>query len=545
MKVSHYALMMLFASTLFSCTDKNSEETIIIDDGNNTNQTKQKTANDNVPDYTDSFIFGMNMGYKNGSWSDTDIADIFVGSETKGLEGVGAIGLRPSLPETFVERYGYGIRVNEFNYYTAIGARINTLFIGDSPSDAHREQKTYTSDESKSESFENLYEPIWINGEINPNNYYAHYVYKVVQLYGKNIKYWEIKNEPDYTYGSEGDKASNEEGNWWDNDPKPESLPNWRAPIQSYVRLLRISYEVIKKQYPDSYICVGGIGYLSFLDAILRNTDNPNGGTETDEYPLKGGAWFDCLSFHIYPMYYQKKWVGRDEEGNIDGFAYSRNSDNAANIVITRKNEFESLLNKYDYGTKYPQKRFLITETNIPHKAVGNYIGSQEAQRNYILKVAIECMKNGVDGIYPYSSWDLAEVSNAQGKEYDYMGPYKPLPETPSGQLRFNEMGIAWRTISNVLRDTKTQNDKLIQLSLPSHIKGLVLSKNTQSNIYVLWVETTEDMKENVSATYSFPSNLNVSKLYTKTWDNKIEQINGNSINLTGTPIFIKINENF
>lgn len=67
------------------------------------------------------------------------------------------------------------------------------------------------------------------------------------------------------------------------------------------IGLLRISYEVIKTVDENAYVCIGGIGNPAFLDAVLRNTDNPIDGTENNDYPLLGGAYFDVLSFHSYP----------------------------------------------------------------------------------------------------------------------------------------------------------------------------------------------------------------------------------------------------
>ena len=89
-------------------------------------------------------------------------------------------------------------------------------------------------------------------------------------------------------------------GNWWENNPDPCDY-KLRAPIFHYIRTLRISYEVIKSIAPDDYVCIAGLGFDSFLDALLRNTDNPDDGKVTAEYPLGAGAYFDVVGFHVYP----------------------------------------------------------------------------------------------------------------------------------------------------------------------------------------------------------------------------------------------------
>ena len=306
MKKMYFAYYFLFL--LFACKQ------IVEEPGVPPVEIGTENANTKANVYDGYFLYGSNMGWLNNNWRDEDVADILVGNTSKGIDGVGVNSLRPALYEFFVETWGYDVRVETFRHYSNIGAKENVVFIGDVPSDEHRERRQYVP-ERDSESFENLYEPIWDNGEngtpVNDNNYYALYVYKLAQRYKGYVKFWEIKNEPDLTYRWDFAGASpGTFGSWWDNDPPPEQLINWYAPVQSYVRLLRVSYEVIKAVDPGAFICVGGIGYVSFLDAILRNTDNPDGGKVTETYPHTGGAWFDCLSFHCYPMYYLRSWIG-------------------------------------------------------------------------------------------------------------------------------------------------------------------------------------------------------------------------------------------
>jgi hypothetical protein len=503
-------------------------------------------ANTTANVYNGFFLYGSNMGWRNENWRDEDMADILVGNASKKIDGVGVNSLRPPLYEYFVEYWGYDVRIDAFKHYYHIGAKENVVFIGDSPSDEHRERKRYVPGVD-SESFENLYEPIWDKGEngtpVNDKNYYALYVYEVVRRYKGQVKFWEIKNEPDFTYdwycaGAERGVACN----WWENDPPPADLPNWRAPVQSYIRLLRVSYEVIKYVDPEAFICVGGIGYAGFLDAILRNTDNPDKGKVTETYPYKGGAWFDCLSFHCYPMYGLRSWVG-DQPGNIDGFSYSRHSDAAVNVLMSTRDEHEKVLMKYGYGVEYPQKEIIVTETNIPGKQTGENIGSPEAQPNYLVKAAIRGQKNRISGIYVFGVWDTYE-QHEEGWDYDYMGLYKPLPDTPSGLLRPNESGIAWRTAGRTLYERKYDPTETAKLSLPATIEGAAFhSAKTNDYIYVFWAKTTKDLSETASASYSFPAAIKANKLTITSWNGNTSTINGRTITLTGSPVYIKCSE--
>ena len=185
---------------------------------------KGDNANTRVNKYNDYFLYGSNMQWLNSNWRDEDIADILIGNESRNWKGVGANSLRAALYEDYVETYGYDFRINTFKYYTRIGAKNNVLFIGDRPSAKHREKKRHVSG-APSSMFENMYEPIWKEDgtSVNENNYYAIYVYKLAVRFKDYVKFWEVKNEPDFTYSANcGNAGPGEKCNWWDNDPMPE-----------------------------------------------------------------------------------------------------------------------------------------------------------------------------------------------------------------------------------------------------------------------------------------------------------------------------------
>ena len=502
-----------------------------------------QTANERAPQYTGPFLYGSNMGWFNSNWRDEDFADFLIGNKSRGWEGVGVNSLRPALYHDFVENWGYDIRVDAFRHYYERGSKYNVVFIGDRPSEQHREKKQHVPGK-QSQSYENLYEPIWATDEsgatvVNSNNHYAAYVYQLVKTYKNYVKFWEIKNEPDFTWAPMcGGRPSGEPCNWWDNDPPASDLHNFHAPVQSYIRMLRVSYEVIKRLDPDAYVCVGGIGYASFLDAILRNTDNPDNGKVTERYPLTGGAWFDCLSFHVYPMYYLREW------GNGD-FDYFRHTDAAIAAVERQTDEYVALLAKYGYGNRYPAKEIIITETNIPSKEVDVWIGSVEAQRNYLAKLAVAAQRKGVIGVHVYAPTDDAERDDG-GSEYHYMGFYKPLPDSPTaGPLRMNESGVAWRTSSRMLGGRKYDPAETARLNLPSGVDGgAFYSASERNHVYALWAKTGRDRSEEASASFSFPASMNVASMRRIGWNETESGVVGNTVALTGSPAYIIINKN-
>ncbi|MFN4257632.1 MAG: hypothetical protein ACK4Q5_21885, partial [Saprospiraceae bacterium] len=134
----------------------------------------------------------------------------------------------------------------------------HTVIVG-FPSEQHRDPTQYCPG-LQSELFANMYTPVWDGGAngtpYNDENYYAAYLYKIVSLYKGYVRFWEIWNEPGFDYtGGLGYAQPGSPGNWWDNNPSPCDY-KLRAPIFHYVRLLRISWEIIKTLDPEAYVVV-------------------------------------------------------------------------------------------------------------------------------------------------------------------------------------------------------------------------------------------------------------------------------------------------
>lgn len=508
------------------------------------------TAHDTIPAYNSDYGYGANMGYYPG-WTDEELAMIAAGVPGRNIQGAGITTLRPSLPEHFLEQWGYDIRLKTFAFYEQLGIRDNVVFVG-YPSDQHKEQKRFCPDK-QAEVFANLYEPIWDGGAngtpVNEDNYYALYLYKTVKRYQPYIKIWEISNEPDFDYGGKAEALPGQPGNWWENDPDPCGYA-LHAPVQYYVRMLRISYEVIKSIDPNALIATGGIGYHSFLDAILRNTDNPDLGKKTKAYPLGGGAYFDVLSFHAYPHI-----DGSLRSWNNDkmGFDYRRNSDEAVKGIINRKERYEKILNRYNYnGNNYPKKHFILTETNIPRKEFGDFIGSDHAQRNFIIKASVEAQRADIKQLHVYHMGELKAVSTATN-EFDLMGLYKDLQSANpkafgSPNAIINELGIAQKTVSDLLDGKSYHPHQTRMLNAPSTVTAVAFEAKDGTMTYVLWAKIQGDQSEAASAQYTFPKLMKVKQLKVYQWNygytGESTEILGGQIKLSGDPVFITVDEN-
>ncbi len=499
------------------------------------------TADNKIVANREFFGFGTNMGAYPG-WTDDQLADIAAGNASKKVAGAGVTALRPFLPEEFLDFWGYDIRVDVFQHYARLGLRNNTVPIG-FPAKTHRDTSRYCPQEA-SALFANLYDDIWDDGRngtpVNERNYYAKYVYETVRRYKGAVRYWQVWNEPDFDFSNHAWLQPGEPGSWWENNPEPCDYV-LKAPIFHYIRLLRITYEVVKTLDPEAYVTVGGLGYPSFLDAVLRNTDNPKDGSVTAQYPLKGGAWFDALSYHSYPHYDGSLQYWSNAAG---GFVYERHSDRAIDGLLKRKKIFEDVLKKYGYDdSKFPAKHWLVTESNLPRRDLGFGFGSAEAQRNYVMKAPVACMQNGIDQFHVYS---LAESKTEKeaGFEFEQMGLYQYLGATPPYQQKILDSGTAYKTISDCLRNSRYDEDETKALELPSGIRGGAFVDAAGKFTYVLWAETNKDKSEQVAKTLD---NRHLSRhqwLETYAWDysrtQKSRTLSAQSLRLTGEPLILK-----
>ena len=494
----------------------------------------KRTANDVVPPYTGDFGYGSNMGYY-PPHRDENIADF--------AAAIGVKTLRPALFEHFLDYWGYDIRLDAFKHYESVGMKNNVCFLG-YPSKAHRDNTIYCGKDS-SALFANMYEPIWDKGEngtpVNDRNYYALYVYKTVKAYGKWIKFWEIWNEPDFATTFKTEMAAGLPGAWWNTNPDPCEYA-LHAPVQHYIRLLRISYEVIKSIDSSAYVTLGGVGFPSFVDILLRQTDNPNGGGKTPQYPLNGGAYFDVVSYHSYPHIDNSV---REWSDKINGFLQYRHSDRAVEGVFKRKTAFETVLTKYGYdGKTYPKKHFIITESNIPAKEKGEFMGSYEAQRNFLLKAFVKSQVNGLLQFHPYSIGELVDADKMEN-EFDLMGMYYPLINKAVKDCKPTQQGMANKTITQLLDGYAYDADETKRLNLKPDVDGAAFRRKSDSTtVYCLWAKTKTDRSEQASATYSFPDPLSIKHVQRMDWlfsqTGGIQIISSKFIALTGAPTFYR-----
>ncbi len=488
------------------------------------------TAQAAVRPYPAPFGYGSNLGYYGAAWTDEQLG--------QAVHAAGGTTIRVTLPEQFLTQWGEGIRLPTFRYYAdSLKLRDLVCFVGE-PAPAHRDPVVYPGCREPSKLFANLYEPIWnADSTINPKNYYAQYIYRLTQRYGQNIRVWEVVNEPDFITDT-----SNKE--WIKRPPTPAETPNTLAPIYRYIRTLRITWEVVKKYQPTSFVTPGGIGYPEYLDALLRYTDNPHDGAPAPQYPATGGAYFDVLDYHVYPSYYlrHRAW----QRGGR--FAYSRNSDAAAEQVIVHKDDMDAVLRKYGYdGTAYPRKHFIVTETNISRRPSEWRAGTDEMQRNFGIKALVLAQQQGLRQLHFYQVGEAADAPPADEpvsgeQEFKLMGLYENLNRDAPGHQHLTELGQALRTTSTLLHGLPYAAAPTAALRLPANVGGGAFTDGHRT-VYVLWAKAQNDQREAASATYSFRPEGGVGQVRVYAWNAVLGATppaprSALGLELTGTPAF-------
>lgn len=501
------------------------------------------TANNQVLPYEEGFRAGMNFDAYRG-FTEVMQANLAAGNPELELKGIGAKTVRPALYEEYFSFAGYEAQLSNFQHFDAVDLKDNTVIVG-FPSAAKRDPNFYC-DQYQSTLFANLYEPIWDGGAngtpYNDANDYAAYLYRTVEIYGDYVKFWEIWNEPGFDFTkNRGWLNPGQEGNWWDNDPDPCDY-KLRAPIQHYVRLLRVSYEVIKSLQPDDYVVVSGTGYMSFLDAILRNTDNPDGGAVTADFPLGGGAYFDVMGFHSYPHFDGSL---REYSDELEDFIQYRHSDAAAEGIGVTQDSFQAVLANYGYdGMQFPKKEWIVTECNLPRVEFDGFIGSNEAQRNFMPKAMVTCMQRDIHQLHLYKLADDTEAAQATF-EFDLMGMYQKLDLGDGYFQQKNDAGIAYATATELLFNHTAKEIDLEAFFNNENIGGGKFIDEFGSTTYVLWAKTDTDQSEEANATISFPESSNIISVTRREWDysshHKSQLIDSQSIELTGSPSYFTV----
>lgn len=500
-------------------------------------------AHDGILPFADKFGFGSNLDAKvYDNWTMEELVNLTVENPSvNGSSGAGVRSVRVSLTEAEMESAGYQSQTGTFDLANSLNIKNNTVFLG-GPSTAHRDAEMYCPGE-QSNLFANMYEPIWDGGangtDFNEDNYYAAYVYQTVSMYKDRVKFWAVMDSVDYDLGLKGNLTAGSPDNWWENNPNACDLVKLKAPVQNYVRMLRITYEIVKSIDSTAYVSLGGITYESFLDVLLRNTDNPDNGLGGDsEYPYTAGAYFDVVGFEVYPHNTEAVRMTTNT-----GIVNHRHSDAAVAGIVQKKTQLETILYNYGYdGNVYPAKMWMVSRTGVSRKEINNVLGGDEVQRNFLLKACVELPLQGIVQMYIKNIGDDTDAASAS-QPYDLMGLYEDLNRDAPYQQTASDAAVASETMASLLGESVWDQERTNEMQLPPTVKGGAYLTPAGDYIYVLWAETDLDRSEDASAAYEFPSTFGISYVQRQEWHTSQtgfveEAIDALGVTLDGTPAF-------
>lgn len=463
----------------------------------------------------------------------------------------GAKAMRIGMTEEIAELFGYDILRNLFEHYKQEGMDEHTVILS-GPIDWHRDT-AFHCPQARSALFRNLYTPIWDGGAngtpYNENNYFAAYVYKMVSLYRPYVRYWEVWNEPGFDVtGARGWLPPNQPGNWWANGPAPCDYI-LHAPIQHYVRTLRIAWEVVKTLQPEGRVLCSGVGYASFVSALMRYTDNPDGGKRTAAYPHDATAYFDAFGFHSYPHF---DGSVRFWDNSCQCMRNTRHSDGAVQgTQRTFVGYYDSLRVAYQRGGgsgSLLNKIWNLSEGNVPAKSflfgADTLLGGVEMQRNFTIKNLVQLAKNNVNQ-YGYFQIFNRKTLAAATEPFEVMGLYE-VPAALGTSPPITQAGIAYATTSQHLHQMVTDS-----VTYPAGvgggsfwaIKNLPNGGQQRVRLWVLWAQTQQDKSELANITYTFPAGTFSPNMVVRQWNfsqtGAFTPLTTPTLQLTGTPVFI------
>jgi hypothetical protein len=393
------------------------------------------------------FRRGINIGVRNPKFTDPDGA--WLASQ------VGCNSIRVSLPEAHLVTWGYDIEASDVAMYAEFGLDHHIAFLT-TPTRDHSTAPADVPDWELAHYLpKNLYEPVLVDGAINPNNYWAEYVFKTVSTYKDHVDMWEVWNEPDWV----PDWSVTET---WDTDPPTaQQLVRFGGSIFDYVRMLRVTREAALLADPDAKIALGGIGYPNFLDALLRYTDNPDGGGVTGEFPATGAAYFDILNYHYYPL-----WTPGNSDAGADGFFASRDAF-AAKMA----------------AAGVPERPYNVTEVGAPKSSIDGQPGGVEYARNFYIKVFARAQAEGFVG----ADWFILSDGDP-GQVFGEMGLYQDIKDLASKEdAVLSTTGVAAKTLNTLLEDSRADPAATAALNVGPDVRGYAFRLPDDRQAIVLW----------------------------------------------------------
>jgi hypothetical protein len=226
------------------------------------------------------------------------------------------------------------------------------------------------------------------------------------------VVYFEMYNEPDA-------RASG-------------AVERWGMHGDEYAEMLKAVYPAIKKGNPQAQVLFGGIAYDSF-------TDSPDPGVFVRSFfedVLKdgGGAYFDIMNFHFYPLF---------------GWNWTKQFPKDGPGLIEKFEAIRGLMQKYSVD-----KPIIVTELSWHNNKDAGIYGSNTLQIRMVQQLYTQAMAAGISMV---AWWPLADPGGSYQLDSGLVtnsesGPVTRKPAYGAYQVLVRELGGA-RFVTEVRGD--------------------------------------------------------------------------------------------
>jgi len=328
---------------------------------------------------------------------------------------------------------GRGLRINAILMGTPTWAATATAAIQQAPGGRYG---VFALGGAETTPPKNLSLPVFADGTdipgpgkaINPENYWARFVYNTVKRYAPRIQTWEVWNEPDLG--------------------PPSMFRFWSGSRADYVRLLKVAYLAAKAADPDARVLFGALAFWTdqtFFPDVLKII-------RADPQAAASNYFFDVLPVHPY----------------ISPYALTF-------LVDTVRNYLASF--------QIPQKPVWVNETNIPvcgDDKVSPYLpcpqkwrGSPSEQASFALTAAALGTAYNLEKLLIFQFYD------------DYVGYqewYGVVRNDASPRPAYYSYGVAARYLSKYVTARRREDGPVDRVTL-----GGVRVGDTLYRLSVVW----------------------------------------------------------
>jgi hypothetical protein len=119
-------------------------------------------------------------------------------------------------------------------------------------------------------------------------------------------------------------------------------------------------------------------------------SDNPTDGSVTSSYPYKGTRYVTAMSYHCYPQY---------RSYNLSGTTWLDIPYDSSALVKQFEMSYYNHLWVFRRNGVTGHIPFIVTETGVSSKPIGDTIGGMELQRNYFAKMATVAHSLGIEQV--------------------------------------------------------------------------------------------------------------------------------------------------